>query len=1219
MADVTIVSNAQDSHTYTGMRYLAWASASVGYLFFVDDDTPTGLKYKKTTDGGATWGSPVNVMTGVATGGYDIHPDWHTSGDSGTKIHIWAFSTGLDDVLYWTLETATDTLSSPVTVFTGVSAAVVRGSFVSGAKMRGGNLYCAFQLDAGGEFGFCRSTDAGANWTNRAALVEALNDQCYLFPGNAADANDCWALYHDASTDELTLKVHDDSADTNSESAVIATMVDNTDVSAGRYGFDGAIRHSDGHLIAAVVTERDTATADFRVFDINGTGSIVEKTAIATNIDDLYYPQVYITTAGHIYIAYVGKRDGSETLDTSAGVYYVLSTDGGATWSAGDTAYSAAVSDWRHAMCAPNGPKFYVAWIDISMALGIIGNADNAVDEASNTAPVVDAGPDDSILGVFEYTMQGVVTDDGLPLIPGVVTSLWSTISSPGGIPATFDNATDPESDVTLPAVGVWVLRLTSNDGELTAFDEVTITVVGNTPPIVDAGPDQILTFPDFVAVLAGSAIDDGLPLSPGTLSYQWSTVSSPFGLPALFDNPGSPTSGVQLTWDSGTFVLRLTVTDGELSSFDEMSITILPQILEHENFRIKINDIDRTDRLRMERLSIEYPLGGRGILECLIIDVEEDPTVAYRPQNNDKVQVWYETWLGDTMTSTRLVFTGRIIETQEEPLEAPNTGTGTRITAVDYQRALARRLFSGDYGQYSFLDTTPATPATTTLRFSAANSDMILTSGELGASINGRYSIELLDPNAPNIALSTYTGQTGEHIVILETDGGGAIVTTAEELKTLVNAGGFVYGIEHDTGSDGSGVITAKSKTILMGAEDPIYTLVTELQVATVSVANPSAVTTIYPHNLTTGDTVRLVDVEGASPSTVNGVDYTVTVTFSHGFTIPLNVTVEGVGGKILKMTRLSDIIADMFATLQNGNYDITMDSPPMAVGPWILPKKYTNVFIETAVAELMKESGWISRITPHKVWQVFEPGTYVSAVELSDANSNVIGGTSQRSTREHYITQLVITFGEEARSEREDIFIANGSDDEWTLRSAVLVKSYGLLFINGAYNFLGQFGVDANEWTLEAATRKIHHDDAGFGTVASGVEIKVPYTGEGKRTTTIFAPVTSPPTEIYEDVLDTDEATEGGAIVKGQAELDRRNFTARTLTVQTQSVFEMPGTALPLELLSRLVSGEWAILNTGITELGDTQRALFTYEVLEAGTLDTYLDFWRQRLALT
>lgn len=260
-------------------------------------------------------------------------------------------------------------------VFNGATAVAGRGVFVSGAKMLDGKLYCAYDIDAGAEKGFHRSTDAGVTWSASlsATFVEATVDQCMLFPAaNTGDAADCLAIYHDASTDQLTMKMWDSSAAAALESAFTLgdVVVENTSDGIGQYLFSGTIRHSDGHLLVSLLSERDVTGFSHQFYDCNRTNTAFEatlKTSVVASgdaADDHYYPSVFIDQGtDDIYVAYTGKRDGSETLGTSAKVYYTKSTDGGATWSAGDTAYmegaaAAVLQTWAPLM----GPRFGVSW-----------------------------------------------------------------------------------------------------------------------------------------------------------------------------------------------------------------------------------------------------------------------------------------------------------------------------------------------------------------------------------------------------------------------------------------------------------------------------------------------------------------------------------------------------------------------------------------------------------------------------------------------------------------------------------------------------------------------------------------------------------------------------------------------------------------------------------------------------------------------------------------
>ncbi|MBU1245299.1 DNRLRE domain-containing protein [Myxococcota bacterium] len=113
----------------------------------------------------------------------------------------------------------------------------------------------------------------------------------------------------------------------------------------------------------------------------------------------------------------------------------------------------------------------------------------------SDYAPAVLAGNDRWIMLPAALGLEGVLFDD-----EGVVTGAWEQVSGPAGGTATFSDPADPRTTVTFDAAGRWVLRLTADDGTLTAFDEVTIwvnavvvhpvadTVVGSAYPTFNYG-----------------------------------------------------------------------------------------------------------------------------------------------------------------------------------------------------------------------------------------------------------------------------------------------------------------------------------------------------------------------------------------------------------------------------------------------------------------------------------------------------------------------------------------------------------------------------------------------------------------------------------------------------------------------------------------------------------------------------------------------------------
>jgi hypothetical protein len=104
---------------------------------------------------------------------------------------------------------------------------------------------------------------------------------------------------------------------------------------------------------------------------------------------------------------------------------------------------------------------------------------------AANQAPVVSAGPDQSIALPMTCTFAGSASDDGLPSPPGLLSITWSKLSGPGAV--TFSNSNAPVTTATFSASGIYQLRITGNDGAIIQTDDVTITVTNPPPPQISS------------------------------------------------------------------------------------------------------------------------------------------------------------------------------------------------------------------------------------------------------------------------------------------------------------------------------------------------------------------------------------------------------------------------------------------------------------------------------------------------------------------------------------------------------------------------------------------------------------------------------------------------------------------------------------------------------------------------------------------------------------
>ena len=192
-----------------------------------------------------------------------------------------------------------------------------------------------------------------------------------------------------------------------------------------------------------------------------------------------------------------------------------------------------------------------------------------------NQPPVVNAGSNQTITLPAAANLNGTVTDDGLPNPPATVTVAWSMDSGPGSV--TFANPAATATTATFSAAGTYVLRLTANDSALSASATVTITVNPappvNQPPVVNAGSNQTITLP-AAANLNGTVTDDGLPNPPATVTVAWSKDSGPGTV--TFTNSAATATTANFSV-AGTYVLRLTASDGALSASTTVTITVNP------------------------------------------------------------------------------------------------------------------------------------------------------------------------------------------------------------------------------------------------------------------------------------------------------------------------------------------------------------------------------------------------------------------------------------------------------------------------------------------------------------------------------------------------------------------------------------------------------------------------------------------------------------------
>ncbi len=93
-----------------------------------------------------------------------------------------------------------------------------------------------------------------------------------------------------------------------------------------------------------------------------------------------------------------------------------------------------------------------------------------------------------------------------------------------------------------------------------------------DTPPVADAGSDQVLTLPNNATTLDGTASYD---LGGTIVNYSWAKTSGPSTFSISGNNTATPTLS---NLDVGEYTIELTVTDNDgLSSSDDVKVSVFP------------------------------------------------------------------------------------------------------------------------------------------------------------------------------------------------------------------------------------------------------------------------------------------------------------------------------------------------------------------------------------------------------------------------------------------------------------------------------------------------------------------------------------------------------------------------------------------------------------------------------------------------------------------
>ena len=170
----------------------------------------------------------------------------------------------------------------------------------------------------------------------------------------------------------------------------------------------------------------------------------------------------------------MNMRDSGGNVVVGGGVYQVISGTGGTATFGFAASYLAGAIGYRATNNGATRLTLYNDHVDVCFVRndGVVLDC-ASLPVATTIPPIVYAGPDQSITLPALATMAGTATDTNTPSL--TLINIWTKTSGPGTVVFTDPNSLT--TTVSFSAPGTYVLRLTSNNGQNSSFDEMTVTV----------------------------------------------------------------------------------------------------------------------------------------------------------------------------------------------------------------------------------------------------------------------------------------------------------------------------------------------------------------------------------------------------------------------------------------------------------------------------------------------------------------------------------------------------------------------------------------------------------------------------------------------------------------------------------------------------------------------------------------------------------------------
>ncbi|MEW5747631.1 MAG: PKD domain-containing protein [Candidatus Thermoplasmatota archaeon] len=407
------------------------------------------------------------------------------------------------------------------------------------------------------------SFDPSADNTERTIEATHVYDDAdtyttyfYVFDG-IDNVSSMVQVFVEANSAPVITDMEDEYIDTGVEETFTASVFDPDDDTMTYYwtwgdGTPGTVTAAP----TATHTYAESGTYQYRLYANDGHSHNSSELALANvNAVPVLTPLDPVSVDAGIEWTFVAEATDPDLMDTLE--YRWTFGDGTATtdWSTSNTAaHTYAASDT------------YTVRVDVTDGFSLATHTLFSEATVTVTDPMVDDPPtivplaDVTLTVDEEHTFTVTASDpEGQPL---VIT--WD-----------FDDGTGlfvgPSVVHSFAAVATYDIMVYADDGATNVSDTAQVTVVGDEPPVADAGDDQTVNEDSLVYFDGSGSSDDVDP--PGVVAYYWTIYDGAVTIATMIGE--SPSYEFA---DPGVYTVKLIVEDsiGQMSAPDEIAVTVL-------------------------------------------------------------------------------------------------------------------------------------------------------------------------------------------------------------------------------------------------------------------------------------------------------------------------------------------------------------------------------------------------------------------------------------------------------------------------------------------------------------------------------------------------------------------------------------------------------------------------------------------------------------------